>query len=76
MALGMECLVNIWCPFILNEHLAPSVNRLHLLTQPTLSLHPNKGENTDVEVPPPEIQCNLCLMGSEYILIPTHTNSQ
>lgn len=35
MALGMERLVNIWCPFILNERLSPLVNRLHLLTNQT-----------------------------------------
>lgn len=48
MALGQECLVNIWCPFMLNERLSP---KLHLLTQSD-SLQPAEGETTEVEVPP------------------------
>ena len=55
MVFGMKCLVNIWCPFMINEHLSSSFNILHLSVQPSLSLHPNKGENTDVEVPALEI---------------------
>lgn len=63
MVHGMKCLMNICCSFISNEYLSPSVNRLHPLTQPTLSLHLNEGEDPDIKVLPPKRptlpSCNL-----------------